>query len=423
MYEGKKLLVLGGKPIGSVELVNRAKELGAYVIVADYLLVEDSPAKRIADEHWEISTAEVDKLAELCRTHHVDGILAGVHEFNINRMLDLCEKLDLPCYCKHDTWIYCDDKVEFKQLCIENQIPVARKYEIDNHSSEQQLEALPYPVIVKPVDGSGSRGFHICNNVIELKEKYEDAEVFSPTQRVIVEDYMPYDAVIIHYTMHKGKCYFSGMSDKISRKFASTGSSVMGFQSFPSKGISTYLEHLDCLARRMFEKTGFTDGPIWIEAFFDGIDKFYFNEMGYRFGGSLTNYPVKYFYGIDQLELMISSALSGKMTFIENVNNDARKYCILPIHIKAGIIHHIEGDDIVKAMDNVYAYVPVHFEGDEIYDWGSAQQVFCYIHVLYDTYKDLKVTLNEVVDKLKAIDDCNKNLLFTLFDFNKELSC
>ena len=50
MYEGKKLLVLGGKPIGSVELVERAKELGAYVIVADYLPIEQSPAKRIADE-------------------------------------------------------------------------------------------------------------------------------------------------------------------------------------------------------------------------------------------------------------------------------------------------------------------------------------------------------------------------------------
>ena len=28
LYSGKKLLVLGGKPIGSVELVQRAMELG-----------------------------------------------------------------------------------------------------------------------------------------------------------------------------------------------------------------------------------------------------------------------------------------------------------------------------------------------------------------------------------------------------------
>ena len=421
MYEGKKMLVLGGKPIGSVELVKRAKELGAYVIVTDYLPIEQSPAKRIADECWDISTAEVNKLTDLCKVHHVDGISAGVHEFNINRMLDLCENLNFPCYCKRDTWVYCDDKVEFKKLCISNKIPVARKYDINSQSSEQQIDTLPYPVIVKPVDGSGSRGFHICNNAEELKAKYVDAECFSPTKRVIVEDYMPYDAVIIHYTMHNGKCYFSGMSDKISRKFASTGSSVMGFQSLPSKGLNSYLKSLDESTRRMFENAGFTDGPIWIEAFYDGTDKFFFNEIGYRFGGSLTNYPVKYFYGIDQLDLMISSALSGNIPFTQTINESPRNYCILPIHTKAGNIQHIVGENDIKSMNNIYAYVPVHFEGDEIHDWGSAQQVFCYIHVLYDTYKDLKNTLNDVMKTIKAIDLNGNNLLFTLFDFNNEL--
>lgn len=421
MYEGKKMLVLGGKPIGSVELVKRAKELGAYVIVTDYLPIEQSPAKRIADECWDISTAEVNKLTDLCKVHHVDGISAGVHEFNINRMLDLCENLNFPCYCKRDTWVYCDDKVEFKKLCISNKIPVARKYDINSQSSEQQIDSLPYPVIVKPVDGSGSRGFHICNNAEELKAKYVDAECFSPTKRVIVEDYMPYDAVIIHYTMHNGKCYFSGMSDKISRNFASTGSSVMGFQSLPSKGLNSYLKSLDESTRRMFENAGFTDGPIWIEAFYDGTDKFFFNEIGYRFGGSLTNYPVKYFYGIDQLDLMISSALSGNIPFTQTINESPRNYCILPIHTKAGNIQHIVGENDIKSMNNIYAYVPVHFEGDEIHDWGSAQQVFCYIHVLYDTYKDLKNTLNDVMKTIKAIDLNGNNLLFTLFDFNNEL--
>ena len=421
MYDGKKMLVLGGKPIGSVELVKRAKELGAYVIVTDYLPIEQSPAKRIADECWDISTAEVNKLTDLCKVHHVDGISAGVHEFNINRMLDLCENLNFPCYCKRDTWVYCDDKVEFKKLCISNKIPVARKYDINSQSSEQQIDSLPYPVIVKPVDGSGSRGFHICNNAEELKAKYVDAECFSPTKRVIVEDYMPYDAVIIHYTMHNGKCYFSGMSDKISRKFASTGSSVMGFQSLPSKGLNSYLKSLDESTRRMFENAGFTDGPIWIEAFYDGTDKFFFNEIGYRFGGSLTNYPVKYFYGIDQLDLMISSALSGNIPFTQTINESPRNYCILPIHTKAGNIQHIVGENDIKSMNNIYAYVPVHFEGDEIHDWGSAQQVFCYIHVLYDTYKDLKKTLNDVMKTIKAIYLNGNNLLFTLFDFNNEL--
>ena len=101
-----KILILGGKPIGSMEMVNEVHRHGDYVIVADYLPKAESPAKQIADECWDISTADVDVLEKKCRDNHIDGILTAVHEFNINRMLDLCERLKLPCYCKRDTWVY-----------------------------------------------------------------------------------------------------------------------------------------------------------------------------------------------------------------------------------------------------------------------------------------------------------------------------
>ena len=87
----KKLIVLAGKPIGTVEIIQRAKELGYYTICTDYLPKEESAGKRIADECWDVSTAEVNKIAELCKEHHIDGITTGVHEFNINRMLDICD--------------------------------------------------------------------------------------------------------------------------------------------------------------------------------------------------------------------------------------------------------------------------------------------------------------------------------------------
>mgnify|MGYP000776944956 CR=1 FL=1 len=46
----KKLLILGGKPIGSTEIVQAARKKGVYTVVADYLPETESPAKTIADE-------------------------------------------------------------------------------------------------------------------------------------------------------------------------------------------------------------------------------------------------------------------------------------------------------------------------------------------------------------------------------------
>jgi len=386
--------------------------MGLYTIVADYLPVDESPAKAIADEAWDVSTAEIETLTRKCREEGVTAITTGVHEFNINRMLELTKALNLPCYCKPDTWIYCDDKVRFKHLCASHGLPVARKYEVEN------IDKDAYPIITKPVDGSGSRGFHVCHNSAELSVAYEDAKSCSPTGRVLIEDYIPYDAVIIHYTMVDGKCYYSGMSDKVSVRFANTGSSVMGIQTFPSKGEKVYLETLDEKVRNMFEDAGFTEGPIWIESFYDRKDKFVFNEMGYRFGGSLTYFPVKYFYGLDQLDLFIKSALGETQKPILKRTDDTRKYCILPIHIHAGTIKAVDGLQEARKIPGYYAFAPVHFVGDKIEDWGSARQVFGYLHVLYENVEGLKQTIHKVLNVMSAKDVEGNNMLYTLFDID-----
>ena len=91
--EGKRLLVLGGKPIGSCEIVRRAREMGIYTIVTDYLPKKQSAAKQLADECWDISTAEVDLLAQKIKAERIDGVYTGVHEFNIARMIETIRKL------------------------------------------------------------------------------------------------------------------------------------------------------------------------------------------------------------------------------------------------------------------------------------------------------------------------------------------
>lgn len=59
-----KVLILGGKPIGSFEITQRLKERGAYTVVTDFLSSELSFAKKIADESWMDSTADIEVLAQ-----------------------------------------------------------------------------------------------------------------------------------------------------------------------------------------------------------------------------------------------------------------------------------------------------------------------------------------------------------------------
>ena len=56
-FENKKILVLGANP-ETANIVKVAQSLGVYTIVTDYLPAEKSPAKQIADEILDISTAD-----------------------------------------------------------------------------------------------------------------------------------------------------------------------------------------------------------------------------------------------------------------------------------------------------------------------------------------------------------------------------
>ena len=55
--EGKRLLIMGGMQI-SCEIVRKAKSMGVFTIVADYYPVGKSPAKKIADESWNINITD-----------------------------------------------------------------------------------------------------------------------------------------------------------------------------------------------------------------------------------------------------------------------------------------------------------------------------------------------------------------------------
>ena len=399
-----------------IDLVKTAKRMGLYTIVTDWNSVTDSPAKNYSDAYWDISIMDYDALVKKALAEHIDGVITCMTDSYLTPYRILCEKLGLPSYLDEKTEAISTNKLLFKKSCVDFGIPVAQKYDIDVGDPDS-IGDLPYPVIVKPADGSGSRGFKICHNKNDLMLGYGVAKKYSTVGQVIVEDYIPYDSTIIHYTLVEGNCYYSGMSDKISCSFQSSGSSVMGLQVFPSKGEQVYLETIDKKARQMFQSLGFKNGPVWIEAFYDGEGRFVFNEMGYRFGGSFTYYPVHCFYGFSQLEMLLNFAIGTDISQTLPIRvNSGKKYCILPVHCKPGKIARIEGEDEVIRRDDVYAYAPKHFVGQDIKDWGTALQVFCYLHLLFEDRESLTHSIKSVLNCLKAYDEKGKNLLYTLFD-------
>lgn len=416
----KKILFLGAS-MYFFDAAVYAKQLGLYLVAVDAKDLPHAVVKDIADEFYKINTTDIDALMNLCKKLQIDGIYAGASETNIPIAIQVCEELGLPYYTEMSQWQLCTNKALFKSLCVKNGIQVARVYSYDQ-DIESSIES--YPVVTKPVDNNGSTGITICNNINELHFGYEIAKRNSKSGEVLIEEYIPSDSVIIHYTVQDGVVKYCGMSDKKSRKIKQESAPVMALQLFPSEHEQQYIDFVDSKAVKMFEQAGFAYGAIWIEAFYHK-GEFIFNEVGFRFGGSLTYYPVEYFYGINQMHLLINHAVTSKGIYnnfseLTKINNGSF-YGILPIQIKPCEIHSIDGLVQMRNVKGFYRFVQSHVIGDVIQDTGTTLQVFGYLHVVGDSIESVIHTMQDVLNILKVYDQYdNNNKLFTVWSFENE---
>ena len=414
---GKRLLLLGGSN-STEDIVRFAEENGVTLVATAHPRYGVTPLKAIAHESYDVNAVDEDGLTALIRERRIDGIFPGNNEDILPHAIAAAEACGLPIYCDRPMWDRCANKAEFKQMCREAGLPVAKTYDLAVTAPED----IPYPVAVKPADSSGSQGFSIVRAAEELLPAVERARPFSRTDTVLIEEFIPYDASIIHYTLIGGEIFFGGISDKRSMLLGQDRGSVMALQEFPSADIEIYLATLDEKVKAMFRRSGMHDGPLWIEAF-NRRGEFIFNEMGYRFGGSMTYYPVRYFYGLDQLEYMLRFALGDRpdpARLNALIRRDApagKRYAILPLHVRPGTIRSVRGEAAVAAMPEVYAYVPIHRAGDTIRGTASVQQVFCYLHILFDDERELAAAADRIGSALSVTGEDGEELLFRLIRF------
>ncbi len=89
----KRLLVLGGQQ-KFCDIILRAREMGIYTIVTDWY--EDSPAKRIADKAYMVSTSDVEGILQLIRDEQIDGVITGYIDSTLPYYYEICQSFAAP---------------------------------------------------------------------------------------------------------------------------------------------------------------------------------------------------------------------------------------------------------------------------------------------------------------------------------------
>lgn len=407
--KNKKLLIIGGDSF-SVDIVKTAQRMGIYTIVTDWYDTKRSPAKLVADEYWNTSIEDYDMLSKQIKEHHVDGILTGFTDSYLLAYQHLCEINDLPSYGTKKQFEILTNKALYKEWCKRFNVPTIQQY----NASDTDIQ---FPVIIKPVDGSGSRGLHVCHNQEELQDAIAASKKSSKQGEVIIERYMTGREVTIFWTFVDGKYYLSAIGNRHVKQ--NQGENVIPLPvgyTFPSVVIPKYQSEVEEYAKQMFSELGIRNGMMFMQCKVeDGTCYVY--DIGYRLTGSMEYKILEVVSGYNPLKMLINFALTGKMTD-EDISTKVNPATMSPCYnvsclCAPGTIAEINGCDTLLQEDGVIDSILTHFPGETITEEmkGLLTQITVRVLGSVKNQEELCSTMQHIGETIQITSTDNRQLL------------
>lgn len=324
----KKILLLGGSE-QQVIAIKTAQKLGYYTILCDYL--EDNPGQNAADKFFLISTTDKEAVLKVAMDENIDGILAYASDPAAPTAAYVSEIMGLPGFPLQSVEILCNKDL-FRDFLNRNGFNVPRAMSYRSYEEVcQDIDNFEFPVLVKPVDSSGSKGISIQKNMYNLRSAFEFANSFSRCGRVIIEEFItqnhPYliggDILVVNGCV-KLWGLLNCHRDQNVNKLVPVGKSYPLF--LTDKDIFKVKETLQSLV----SKLNMTTGAMNVELMIDDSGKVWPIDIGPRCGGNLIPDLLGYIWGIDIPEFLIKSAM-GESTFF-NIKESESCYATYNLH-------------------------------------------------------------------------------------------
>ena len=418
-FSGKTLLMLGSN-VGSVEMIQYAKENGAYTIAADYYPPERSAAKRIADEAMMISTADEEALAQLIEERHVDGILAGISEFNLLKAMKLSKRFSLPFDCSMEQWNRIEHKEKFRRLCEQNKVPCPKTYFVGSVPAGNDYASFRYPLVLKPVDACSSKGVFICADEAELKAHMRESLSDSESGLIIIEEFVKGNEFTAHYSICNGVPSLSCIDNRYPvTVHQGKVTTIPGARIYPSTYIDGYIEKVDPYMRALCKDLAIENGVLFVQGIHDpDTGNFWVFEGGLRSAGEAPNRFISKINGIDYFHLFVDCALLGRGTI--DISKDdpymGGKCCgIVSFVARHGIVGKIEGlEEAVAATPSVVSYESRYPVGSETPDTDTLRQLMIRFVMVCDSRQQMCRDVQYLNDHIQVLDDHGENMVIRM---------
>ena len=183
----KKLMIMGAGTY-QVPLIKTAKKMGIYTIAVS--IPGNYPGFAYADEVLHINTVDSEAVLQAAMERKIDGICTAGTDVAVMTIGRVNDAMGLSGISYEAAKLACD-KVLMKQCYEQNCVRTARYRQVYfNEDVNEKIEDLNYPLIVKIVDSSGSRGITRVDRPSQLQAAIRNAQSFTRKDYYIVEEFI-----------------------------------------------------------------------------------------------------------------------------------------------------------------------------------------------------------------------------------------
>lgn len=401
----EKAIVLGGTS-PHIDLINKLKARGYYVVLIDYLA--NSPASAYADEHIKDSTLDNEKVLQIAREINAKLVISTCIDQANSVCCYVAEKLDLPKPYTYQTSLNVTDKGLMKKIMAENDIPTS-SFIVVKEEEEIDWNKISFPAVVKPVDCNSSKGVHRVDNREETIKYVKEALEFSRTHCAIIEGYNEGNEIQVD-------CFVNNTEAKVlltrqKKKIAGTGNDMV-LQStgsiIPAELDKRLKEQAEKIANQIANAFKLRNTSFFYQAIVNnkGISVL---EFAPRIGGGLSYYLLRDIAGFDSIEGAIDSFLGRDVTI--NLKEIEKCYSTNLIYMHPGVFQKLEGFDEAKEDGLLKEYFPLKKSGTKIDDdLRSGNRVAAFV-VEADTYQELEQMEKQIYERIKILDNEGKDVL------------
>ena len=206
-------LIYIGASLLQLPAINWAKQQGLKVVVTD--TNPKAPGVAMADDYRQLNGADVAGLMQLAQEISAQDKLVGCYcgsDFGLAAVAAIAASFDLPAASEAATALALD-KPRAKALMQAAGVNVPRGECITCLSELQTaVTDLGLPVIIKPVDSSGSRGVRTVSHLEQLPVALMEAQKFST--EVLVEQVVVGEHIDVNGLFAAGQFYPCGLLDR-----------------------------------------------------------------------------------------------------------------------------------------------------------------------------------------------------------------